>query len=39
MFLERIRQPGDLRTLDHDQLRDLSGEIRDSKTVSGLNRW
>lgn len=29
MFLERIRQPGDLRTLDHDQLRDLAGEIRD----------
>lgn len=29
MFLERIRQPGDLRKLDHDQLRDLAGEIRD----------
>ncbi len=29
MYLERIRQPGDLRTLDHDQLRDLAGEIRD----------
>ena len=29
MFLERIRQPGDLRTLDHDQLRDLADEIRE----------
>lgn len=29
MFLERVRQPADLRALDHDQLRDLAGEIRD----------
>ena len=29
MYLERIREPGDLRGLDYDQLRDLAGEIRD----------
>ncbi len=29
MFLERISQPADLRALDHAQLRDLAGEIRD----------
>ena len=29
MYLERIREPGDLRGLDYEQLRDLSGEIRD----------
>ena len=29
MFLERIRRPGDLRTLDHAQLGELAGEIRD----------
>ncbi|MGB3735824.1 MAG: 1-deoxy-D-xylulose-5-phosphate synthase [Ilumatobacter sp.] len=29
MYLERIRQPGDLRTLDHEQLGDLAGEIRE----------
>ena len=29
MFLERIHQPGDLRTLDYEQLRDLAGEVRD----------
>jgi len=29
MYLERIREPGDLRTLDYEQLRDLAGEIRD----------
>lgn len=29
MFLERIREPSDLRKLDYEQLRDLGGEIRD----------
>jgi 1-deoxy-D-xylulose-5-phosphate synthase len=29
MYLERIREPGDLRGLDYDQLRDLADEIRD----------
>ena len=29
MYLERIREPRDLRDLDYDQLRDLAGEIRD----------
>jgi 1-deoxy-D-xylulose-5-phosphate synthase len=29
MFLERINEPADLRSLSHDELRDLSGEIRD----------
>lgn len=29
MFLERINRPGDLRVLDHEELRDLAGEIRD----------
>jgi 1-deoxy-D-xylulose-5-phosphate synthase len=29
MYLERIREPADLRALDYDQLRDLGGEIRD----------
>ena len=29
MYVERIREPADLRALDYDQLRDLAGEIRD----------
>ena len=29
MYLERIRQPADLRDLSYDELRDLAGEIRD----------
>src|SRR6056297_2903403 len=29
MYLERVRQPADLRDLSFDELRDLSGEIRD----------
>jgi 1-deoxy-D-xylulose-5-phosphate synthase len=29
MYVERIKEPADLRTLDHDELRDLAGEIRD----------
>jgi len=29
MYLERVRQPADLRDLSYDELRDLAGEIRD----------
>ena len=29
MYLERINEPADLRALDHDELDDLAGEIRD----------
>ncbi|WP_040492431.1 1-deoxy-D-xylulose-5-phosphate synthase [Ilumatobacter nonamiensis] len=29
MYVENISEPADLRDLDYDQLRDLSGEIRD----------
>lgn len=29
MYLERISEPGDLRHLSYDELRDLAGEIRD----------
>jgi 1-deoxy-D-xylulose-5-phosphate synthase len=29
MYLERINEPADLRSLSYDELRDLSGEIRD----------
>ena len=29
MYLERVRQPADLRDLSYDELNDLAGEIRD----------
>jgi 1-deoxy-D-xylulose-5-phosphate synthase len=29
MYLERVRQPADLRDLSYEELRDLAGEIRD----------
>ena len=29
MWLEQIREPGDLRDLSYDELAELAGEIRD----------